>query len=58
MGAGLCSVCTYVSIIVRKQPHHIPDLMGIILIIEANNQYKNNCWLEYDRYFQYKCKCK
>jgi len=36
----------YVSIIARKQPERIPDLMGYqILILEASNEYQNNGWL-------------
>ena len=42
----------YVSIIARKQPHRVPDLMGYqVLILEASNEYKNDCWLAYDRCF-------
>ena len=43
----------YVSVIAKKQPHHIPELMGYqILIIEASNESRNNGWLAYDRCFR------
>ena len=43
----------YVSVIARKQPQRVPDLMGYqILMLEASNEYQNNCWLAYDRRFR------
>ena len=42
-----------VSVIARKQPQHVPDLMVYqILMLEASNEYQGNCWLAYDRYFR------
>ena len=42
----------YVSVIAKKQPHCVPDLMGYqILILEASDEYRNDCWLRYDRRF-------
>ena len=42
----------YVSVIAKKQPHCVPDLMGYqILILEASDKYRNDCWLRYDRRF-------
>ena len=36
----------YVSVIARKQPQRVPDLMGYqILMLEASNEYQGNCWL-------------
>ena len=43
----------YVSVIARKQPQCMPDLMGYqILMLEASNEYQGNCWLAYDRHFR------
>ena len=43
----------YVSVIAKKQPNHVPDLMGYqILILEASNESCNDCWLGYDRRFR------
>ena len=43
----------YISIIVKKQPHRVPDLIGYqILILEASNEYHNDCWLGYTRHFR------
>ena len=34
----------YVLVIAKKQPHHVPDVMGYqILILEASNEYCNDC---------------
>ena len=45
----LPAFAVYVSVIAKTQPHHVPDLMGYqILILEASNEYRNDCWLEYD----------
>ena len=42
----------YISVISQKQPQRIPDLMGYqVLILEASAEYKNDCWLGYDRRF-------
>ena len=42
----------YVSVIAKKQPYCVPNLMGYqILILEASNNYCNECWLGYDRHF-------
>ena len=49
----LQAFAVYVSVIARKQPHRVPDLMGYqILILEASNEYHNDCWLGYDRRFR------
>ena len=49
----LQAFAVYVSVVAKKQPHRIPDLMGYqILIIEASNEYRNNGWLAYDRRFR------
>ena len=43
----------YISVIAKTQPHRISDLMGYqILILEASNEYCNDCWLGYDQRFQ------
>ena len=48
----LQAFAVYVSVIAKKQPHCVPDLMGYqILILEASNEYRNDCWLGYDRHF-------
>ena len=49
----LQAIAVYVSIIAKKQPQRVPDLMGYqILMLEASIEYQNNCWLAYDRQFQ------
>ena len=49
----LQAFAVYVSLIVKKQPHRVPDLIGYqILILEASNEYRNDCWLGYDRRFR------
>ena len=49
----LQAFAVYVSVLGKKQPHRIPDLMGYqVLILEASNEYKNECWLAYDRHFR------
>ena len=48
----LQAFAVHVSVIARKQPHRVLDLMGYqILILEASNEYHNDCWLGYDRHF-------
>ena len=48
----LQSFAVYVSVIARKQPQRVPDLMGYqVLILEASSEYKNDCWMAYDRRF-------
>ena len=43
----------YVAVISKKQPERIPDLMGYqSLVIEAYMEYKNDCWIGYDRRFR------
>ena len=43
----------YVAVLSRNQPAHIPDLMGYQLLIpEAYHEFKNDCWLGYDRRFR------
>ena len=43
---------TYVSVVARKHPERIADLMGYqSLIIEASMEYKGDCWAGYDRRF-------
>jgi len=43
----------YVSVIARKQPQRVPDLMGYqILMLEASSEYHTNRWLAYDRRFR------
>ena len=43
----------YVLVIAKKQPHHVPDLVGYhILILEASNEYCNDCYLGYDQRFR------
>ena len=43
----------YMSVIAKKQPYLVTDLMGYqILILEASNEYRNDCWLGYDRRFR------
>lgn len=43
----------YVSVISQKQPQRIPDLMGYqVLILEASTEYKNDCWMGYNRRFR------
>ena len=49
----LQAFAVYVSVIARKQPQRVPDLMGYqILMLEASNEYQGNCWLAYDRRFR------
>ena len=49
----LQAFAVYVSVIARKQPQHVPDLMGYqILMLEASNEYQGNFWLAYDRRFR------
>ena len=49
----LQAFAVYVSIVARKQPQYIPDLMGYqILMLEASNEYKGSSWLAYDRHFR------
>ena len=49
----LQAFAVYVSVIARKQPQRVPDLMGYqILMLEASNEYQGNCWLAYDRCFR------
>ena len=44
---------TYVSVVARKHPERIADLMGYqSLIIEASMEYKGDCWAGYDRRFR------
>ena len=41
------------SIIARKQPQRVPDLMGYqILMLKASNEYKGSSWLAYYRRFR------
>ena len=43
----------YVAVISKKQPDRVPDLMGYqVLMLEASNDYKKECWLAYDRPFR------
>ena len=43
----------YVSVIAKKQAHRVPVIMGYqILILESSNEYRNDCWLGYDRCFR------
>ena len=38
----LQAFAVYVSVIARKQPQRVPDLMGYqILMLEASNEYQN-----------------
>ena len=49
----LQTFAVYVSVIARKQPQRVPDLMGYqILMLEASNEYQGNCWLAYYRRFR------
>ena len=49
----LQAFAVYISVIAKKQPHHVPDLMGYqILILKASNEYRGDCWLGYDWRFQ------
>jgi len=49
----LQAFAVYVSVVAKKQPQHVPDLMGYrILMLEASNEYQNNRWLAYDRRFR------
>ena len=48
----LQAFAVYITVIAKKQPHHVPDLMAYqILVQEASNEYHNDCWLGYDRCF-------
>jgi len=43
----------YVSVVARKQPQRVPDLMGYqILMLEASSEYQNNRWMAHDRRFR------
>ena len=43
----------YIAIISRKQPARVIDLLGYQnLIIQAYQEYRGDCWLEYDRGFR------
>ena len=45
MALRICSICDSVI--------RIPDLMGYqLLILEAYNEFRNDCWLGYDRRFR------
>ena len=49
----LQAFAVYISIIAKKQLDRVPDLMGYqVLMLEASNGYKNDCWLAYDRRFR------
>ena len=49
----LQAFAVYVSVIAKKQPQRVPDLMGYqILMLEASNEYHNDRWLAYDRRFR------
>jgi len=42
----------YVAVLAKRYPERITDLMGYqSLIIEACMEYRNNCWIGYDRRF-------
>ena len=44
---------TYVSVLARKHPNRIPDLMGYqSLIIDASLEFKGDSWAGYDRRFR------
>ena len=48
----LQAFAVYVAVISKKQPDRVPDLMGYqVLMLEASSEYKNDCWLAYDRRF-------
>lgn len=48
----------YVSVIARKHPQYVPDLMGYqILMLETSNKYKNDCWFGFDRCFCQQTAC-
>ena len=43
----------YVAVVTNNLPERIPDLMGYqSLVIEAYTEYKNDCWIGYDRRFR------
>ena len=43
----------YVAVLSRNQPSCVPDLMGYqLLILEAYSEFRNDCWLGYDRRFR------
>ena len=49
----LQAFAVYVSVISKKQPQRVPDLMGYqILMLEVSNECQNNHWLAYDRRFR------
>jgi len=49
----LQAFAVYVSVISKKQPQHVPYLMGYqILMLEVSNEYQKNRWLAYDRRFR------
>ena len=49
----LQAFAVYVAVISKKRPDRVPDLMGYqVLMLEASNEYKNDCWLAYDRRFR------
>ena len=49
----LQAFAVYVSVIARKQPQCVPDLMGYqILMLEGSNEYKGSSWMAYDRRFR------
>ena len=49
----LKAFAVYISVVARKQPKCVPDLMGYqILMLEASNEYHNNRWMAYDQRFQ------
>ena len=51
----LQAFAVYVAVISKKQPDRVPDLMGYqVLMLEVSNEYKNDCWLAYDRHFHHK----
>ena len=44
---------TYMAVVCKKQPEHMPDLLGyMILIVEANMENDGEAWLGYDRRFR------
>ena len=52
IGKWLQAFAVYMSVIVKKQPHCVPDLIGYqILILKASIEYHNDCWLGYNRCF-------
>ena len=52
MASGIRSIY-YVAVICNNQPARVPDLMGYqLLILEAYHEFRNDCWLGYDRRFR------